>query len=64
MILWGGDVYALEAIEGADAEKLTRMAKQLDNAKVNAWKCWKREYVHRLMESHSLNEKWGTVPQV
>ena len=28
MILWGRDVYAIEDIEGSDAEKLTRMAKQ------------------------------------
>ena len=40
------------AIEEEYAEKLTRMAKQLENAKANVWKCWKREYVHSLIESH------------
>ena len=64
MILWGRDVYAVEDAEGSDAEKLTRMAKRLENAKANAWKRWKREYVHSLMESHRLNKETGTIPQV
>ena len=64
MILWGGDVYAVEDTESSDAEKLTRMAKRLENAKANAWKRWKREYVHSLLESHRLNKETGTIPQV
>ena len=64
MILWGCDVYAVEDTEGSDVEKLTRMAKRLENAKANAWKRWKREYVHSLMESHRLNKETGTIPQV
>ena len=32
MILWRRDVYAVEDTEGSDAEKLTRMAKRLENA--------------------------------
>ena len=58
MILWGRDVYVVKDTEGSDAEKLTRMAKRLENAKANAWKRWKREYVHR------LNNETGTIPQV
>ena len=53
MILWERDVYVVKDTEGSDAEKLTRMAKRLENAKANAWKCWKREYVHSLMESQA-----------
>ena len=64
MILWGRDVYAVEDTESSDAEKLTRMAKRLENAKANAWKCWKREYAHNLLESHRLNKETGTIPQV
>ena len=63
MIRWG-DVYAVEDTESSDAEKLTSMAKRLENAKANAWKRWKREYVHSLMESHRLNKETGTIPQV
>ena len=40
------------------------MAKRLENAKANAWKRWKREYVHSLTESHRLNKETGTIPQV
>ena len=40
------------------------MAKQLENAKANAWKRSKREYVHSLMESHRLNKEMGTIPHV
>ena len=64
MVLWGRDVYAVEDTEGSDAEKLTRMAKQLKNAKANAWKRWKREYVQSLKESHRLDKDTGTIPQV
>ena len=64
VILWGRDVYAVEDTESSDAEKLTRMARRLENAKANAWKCWKRQYVHNLLESHRLNKETGTIPQV
>ena len=57
-------MYTVEDDKGSGAEKLTRMAKRLENAKANAWKRWKREYVHSLMESHRLNKETGTIPQV
>ena len=56
MILWG-DVYTVEDTECSDTEKLTKVAKRLENAKANAWKRWKREYVHSLLESHRLNRR-------
>ena len=33
----------------------------MENAKANAWKRWKREYVHSLMESHRLNKETGKL---
>ena len=57
-------MYAVEDTESSDAQKLTRMAKRLENAKASAWKRWKREYVHSLIESHRLNNETGTIPQV
>ena len=57
-------MYAVEDIEGLYSEKLTRMTTRLENAKINAWICWKREYVHSLVESHRLNAKSSTIPQV
>ena len=40
------------------------MAKQLENAKANAWKHWTSVYVHCLMESDRLNKETGTISQV
>ena len=57
-------MYTIDDAKGSDAEKLTTMAKRLENAKTNAWKRWKREYVHSLMESHRFNKETGTIPQV
>ena len=63
-ILWGRDAYPVEDTEGSEAEKLTRMTKRLEDAKAHAWKRWKREYVHSLMESHRLNKERGSTPKV
>ena len=57
-------MYTVEDAKGSNAEKLTRMAKRLENAKANAWKRQKSEYVHILMESHRFNKETGTIPQV
>ena len=64
MILWGRDAYPVEDIEDSDVEKLTKMSKRLEDAKAHAWKRWKREYIHGLMESHRLNKETGTTPKV
>ena len=57
-------MYTVEDDKGSGAEKLTRMAKRLENTKANAWKRRESEYVHSLMESHRLNKETGTIPQV
>ena len=56
-ILWGRDVYPVDDTEGSDAEK-TRMTKRLEDAKAHAWKRWKREYVHGLMEAIGSTRKY------
>jgi len=40
------------------------MTKRLGDAKAHAWKRWKREYVHSLMESHRLTKERGSTPKV
>ena len=57
-------MYTVEDDKGSGAEKITRMAKRLENTKANAWKRRESEYVHSLMESHRLNKETGTIPQV
>ena len=48
MILWGRNVYPVDDIEGLDAERLTRMTKQLEDAE----------------ESHRLNKEREGMPEV
>ena len=57
-------MYTVEDAKGSDEEKLSRMAKRLENAKANAWKRRKRKYVHSLIKCHSFNKETGTIPQV
>ena len=57
-------MHPVDDTEAPDTEKLTRMTKLLEDAKAHAWKCWKREYVHGLMESHWLNKERGSTPKV
>ena len=63
-ILWGRDVHPVDDTEASDAEKLTRMIKRLENGKAHAWKRWKGEYVHCLMESTRLNKERASTPNV
>ncbi|XP_068739584.1 limbic system-associated membrane protein-like [Montipora capricornis] len=37
------------------------MKKRLEEAKAHAWRRWKREYIHSLMEGHRLNKKEGAT---
>ena len=40
------------------------MNQRRENVKARAWKRWKREYIHSLMESHWLNKEMGSTPVV
>ena len=66
VIMWGRDAYPIEDIEliEDDKEKLTKMNKRLEEAKAHAWRRWKREYIHSLMEGHRLNKEEGATPVV
>ena len=66
VITWGRDAYPIEDIEliEDDKEKLTKMNKRLEEAKAHAWRRWKREYIHSLMEGHRLNKEEGATPVV
>jgi len=66
MIMWGRDAHPIEDIEliEDDKEKLTKMNRRLEEAKAHAWRRWKREYIHSLMEGHRLNKKEGATPVV
>ena len=56
-LMWGQNAHEVEEIEegGAKASKLNH--KRLKEAKQHAWKRWKQEYIHSLLESHQVNRK-------
>ena len=64
MILWGRNVYPADDTEGLEAERLTRMTKQLEDAEDHAQKCWTRKCMYGLVESHRLNKERGGMPEV
>ena len=40
------------------------MNKRLEEAKAHAWRRWKREYIHSIMEGHRLNKEGAATPVV
>ena len=55
------------AIEDGDKEEeeLAKLNKRpLQMARQHAWKRWKSEYVHSLMESHRINRKTTVIPDI
>ena len=66
VIIWGPDAHLIKDIKliEDDKEKLTKMNRRLEEAKAHAWRQWKREYIHSLMEGHRLDKKEGATPVV
>ena len=60
-IMWGQNSYTFE---DDDEEDLDKISKRLNKAKQHAWKRWKDEYVHSLMECHRVNRKTPAVPEI
>ena len=44
-----------------DRDEVSKLDKRLKQAKQHAWKRWKHEYIHSLLESHQVNRKTGPV---
>ena len=63
MLLWGQNSHAVEESE-EDEDEVTRLQRQLRKVKDHAWKRWKHEYVHSLLESHRINQKIAAVPKI
>ena len=52
-------------IEGKeDEEETSALNKRLREAKNHAWKRWRHEYVHSLMETHRITRKTAKVPDI
>ena len=53
----------IEEIE-EDRDEVSKLHKQLKEAKQHVWKRWKHEYIHSLLESHQNNRKIGPIPDI
>ena len=62
-LTWGQNAHEIEEIE-EDGDEVSKLHKQLKEAKQHAWKRWKHEYIHSLLESHRVNRKTGPVPDI
>ncbi|XP_068714274.1 uncharacterized protein [Montipora foliosa] len=60
-LMWGQNAHP---IEGEDEEETSALNKRLREAKNHAWKRWRHEYVHSLMETHRINRKTAKVPEI
>ena len=61
VIMWGQNAHEIRNIE-VDEDETTKLYRRLNNAREHAWRRWKKEYVHGLMEAHRI--KRGREPQV
>ena len=63
VLMWGQNAHEIEEI-GEDGDEVSKLHKRLKEAKQHAWKRWKHEYIHSLLESHRVNRKTGPVPDI
>ena len=63
VLMWGQNAHEIEETE-EDGDEVSKLHKRLKEAKQHAWKRWKHEYIHSLLESHRVNRKTGTVPDI
>ena len=63
-LIQGENLYLVETRDEDEEEDLTKMQKRIKKSRDNAWKRWKREYVHSLMETHRVNNKETEPPEV
>ena len=63
VLMWGQNAYAVEEAE-EDGDEASKLQKRLNEAKQHAWRRWKHEYIHSLLESHRVNRKTAPVPDI
>ena len=61
-LIWGQNAHPIEGEE--DEEETSVLNKRLREAKNHAWKRWRHEYVHSLMETHRITCKTAKVPGI
>ena len=65
VLMWGQNANEIEETETEkDGDKVSKLHKRLKEVKQQAWKRWKHEYIHSLLESHRVNRKTGPVADI
>ena len=62
ILMWGQNAHPIEGEE--DEEETSALSKRLKEAKNHAWKRWRHEHVHSLMETHRVTRKTAKVPEI
>ena len=62
MLMWGQNAHPLE--EDEDEDEISALNKRLKETKNHAWRRWRHEYIHSLLESHRINRKTAKVPEI
>ena len=63
VLMWGQNAHQVEETE-EDGDEVSKLHKRLRETREHAWRRWKHEYVHSLLESHRVNRKAAPVPDV
>ena len=63
VLMWEQNAHQVEETE-EDGDEVSKLHKRLRETKQHAWRRWKHEYVHSLLESHRVNKKEAPVPDV
>lgn len=63
VFMWGQNAHVVEETE-ENRDKASKLLKRLMEAKQHAWRRWRDEYIHSVMESHRVNRKTAPVPDI
>lgn len=56
VLMWGQNANEVEDNEIVE-DKVTKLHRRLKNVREHTWFHWQKEYVHRLMEAHTVARK-------
>lgn len=64
IVMWGEDTHVLEGEDHDDDEGMHKLNKLLCMAREHAWKRWRNDYIHSLMESLRVNKKTAVILEI
>ena len=60
VLKWGQNAQQLEEPK-EEGDEVSKLHKRLRETKQHAWRRWKQDYIHSLLESHQVNRKTASV---